>query len=330
MTPKENQHAFFEGRPYAWKPVMTDRIGFQPEEICEYVARAFVSQQEPYTGPKGGRGWFGIDWEFEPGAGGSISLNPILDDVSEWKEKMPFPNWDDLDWEGIAKKNADYLNTDKGIQFTVFTGYFERLISLLSFEEAAMELIMEDYEEDIQELFSALTDLYIDYCQRYRKYFNADWVIIHDDWGTQRSAFFSPAVHKKMIVPHLTRFVKGCHDVGLIVEMHSCGFIEELIPNLISTGMDTWSGQGLVDKRKLINEYGDQFKFAVLTNPEKPFESGEGAKEFATDIFNEFRDKEVNFWTSPRRCGSKEAFKIINDTIRELGKEYSRERFGEL
>ena len=235
---------------------------------------------------------------------------------------MVFPNLDEIDWEGIAKRNADYLNTDLGIEFTVFTGYFERLISLLSFEEAAMELIMEDYEEDIQELFTALTDFYIDFAQRFRKYFNADWCIIHDDWGTQRSAFFSPAVHKKMIVPHLTRFVEECHKAGLIVEMHSCGFIEELIPNLISTGIDTWAGQGICDKRKLINEYGDQFKFEVITNPAKPITDKDEAVKFANDIFDEFKDKNIAFWTSPKRCGSMEIYQTICDALKERAVAY--------
>ena len=326
MTPKENIHAFFEGRPYEWKPTGSDKKTFQPEEICEYVARAFVFQQEPYTGPKGGTGWFGIEWEFEPGAGGSISLKPILDEVSEWKEKMPFPNWDDIDWEGIARKNADYLNTDQAIQFTIFTGYFERLISLLSFEEAAMELIMEDYEEDIQELFTALTDLYIDLARRFRKHFGADWVCIHDDWGTQRAAFFSPAVHRKMIVPHLKRFAEECHKEGLVVEMHSCGFIEELIPNLISTGIDTWVGQSICDKKKLVDEYGSQFRFEVSGNPRAHFGSLEDAKQFGENIFEEYRDKEVAFWIVPATCGSREAFNTLNDTIRQLGKEYTKKR----
>ena len=156
------------------------------------------------------------------------------------------------------------------------------------------------------------TDFYIDFCSRFRKYFNADFVIIHDDWGTQRSAFFSPAVHKKMIIPHLTRFVKACHDMGLIVEQHSCGFIEELIPNLISSGIDTWAGQGICDKRKLINEYGDQFKFEVITNPKEPFTNMDDARQFALDIFSEFKDKNVAYWTSPRRCGSREAYEIIS------------------
>ncbi len=321
MTPRENIHAFFEGRPYEWKPLSSDRITFHPEEISEYVARAFVFQQEPYTGPKGGKGWFNIEWEYEPGAGGSISLKPILEDVSEWKEKMEFPDLTKIDWEGIAKKNADYLKTDKAITFTIFTGYFERLISLLSFEEAAMELIMEDYEDDINELFTALTDFYIDFAQHFRKYFNADFVQIHDDWGTQRSAFFSPAVHKKMIIPHLTRFVSACHEMGLVVEMHSCGFIEELIPNLISTGMDTWPGQGLCDKYKLVQLYGDQFKFMVRVSmkDEKDI-TVERARQYALDIYNKFRDKDVFFMVYGRDCGGPENTDAICEVLLEEGK----------
>ena len=321
MTPKENIHAFFKGEKYEWKPISSDRITFHPEEICEYVARAFVFQQEPYTGPKGGLGWFNIEWEYEPGAGGSISLKPILEDVSEWKDKMVFPDLTTIDWEGIAKKNADYLNTDKAIGFTIFTGYFERLISLLSFEEAAMELIMEDYEDDIRELFTALTDFYIDFAQHFRKYFKADFVTIHDDWGTQRSAFFSPAVHRKMIIPHLTRFVSECHKMGLVVEMHSCGFIEELIPNLISTGMDTWPGQGICDKYKLVQLYGDQFKFMVRVSMQGQKDiTVESARQFALDIYNKFRDKDVFFMIYGRDCGGPECAKVITDTLLEEGR----------
>lgn len=322
MTPRENMHAFYEGRRFEWKPVATDRKTFHPQEICEYVARAFVYQQEPFDNKHdgGGPGWFGIDWVYEPTAGGSISIKPILDEVSEWKEKMPFPDLTKIDWEGIAKKNAEFLNTDKAIAFTIFTGYFERLISLLSFEEAAMELIMEDYEDDIQELFTALTDYYIDFAAHFRKYFKADYVTIHDDWGTQRSAFFSPAVHKKMIIPHLTRFVSECHKMGLVVEMHSCGFIEELIPNLISSGIDTWPGQGLVDKRKMIKLYGDQFKFSVLGNPTTPPASVEEAKQFARDLYDEFRDKMVVFWCHPQKCGTQEYYNAIIETLVEEGK----------
>ena len=62
MTPRENLHAFYEGGKFEWKPVGSDRKNFQPEEICEYVARAFVFQQEPFDKAKaGGMGWFDID-----------------------------------------------------------------------------------------------------------------------------------------------------------------------------------------------------------------------------------------------------------------------------
>ena len=129
-----------------------------------------------------------------------------------------------------------------------------------------------------------------------------------------------------MIVPHLTRFVSECHKVGLLVEMHSCGFIEDLIPNLISTGIDSWAGQGICDKRKLINLYGDQFKFEVITNPDpkKPLKSKEEAIEFADNIFDEFKDKDIMFWTSPKRCGSMEIYQTVCQELKAKGIAYRK------
>ena len=123
-----------------------------------------------------------------------------------------------------------------------------------------------------------------------------------------------------MIVPHLTRFVSECHKMGMVVEMHSCGFIEELIPNLISTGIDTWPGQGICDKRKLIRLYGDQFKFSVLGNPPTPPASIEEAKQFARDLYDEFRDKMVVFWCHPQKCGGPENYQAVIATLVEEGK----------
>ena len=124
-----------------------------------------------------------------------------------------------------------------------------------------------------------------------------------------------------MIVPHLTRFVSECHKMGLIVEMHSCGFIEELIPNLISSGMDTWPGQGLCDKYKLVQLYGDQFKFMVRVSmkDEKDI-TVERAKEYALDIYNKFRDKDVFFMVYGRDCGAPENTEAIYKVLLEEGK----------
>ena len=100
------------------------------------------------------------------------------------------------------RQTESLLDTDKLISTTVFTSFFERLISFIGFENAAMALLDEDCREHVRALFfDKLADFYIDYVTRLHKHFNVGYFDIHDDWGTQRSPMFSPAVHRKMIVP---------------------------------------------------------------------------------------------------------------------------------
>lgn len=276
MTPRENYLAFLKNEPCEWIPCSVDQRRFLPVEICENIARAFVFQQEPYTGPMGGKDIFGLNWVYEPTAGGSIETDYPTDDVEEWEKFLKFPNLDDIDWEGAAKRNADYLNTDKLICTTIFTGYFERLISVVGFESAAMALIDEDQQEFVHAMFAKLTDLYIDMIQRMHKYWGVELVEFHDDWGNQRAAMFSPATHEEMILPYLTRLVAAAHECGVFMEMHSCGQISALIPNLISSGIDTWRGQAaVIDKPALVAQYGDKFKFGVELRPNGPISDEE-------------------------------------------------------
>ena len=98
MTPRENYLAFFHDEPYEWIPMAGDVKTFRPEELHDNVARGFVNQQEPFPPEKfGGKGWFNVEWKYEYEVRGAIGVGRILDDVSEWREKLVWPDLDDLD-----------------------------------------------------------------------------------------------------------------------------------------------------------------------------------------------------------------------------------------
>lgn len=66
----------------------------------------------------------------------------------------------------------------------------------------------------------------------------ADGVRFTDDWGTQASLFISPARWRSLIKPGLKKLydiVKGHR--GLVFQ-HSCGHIDEIVPDLIEIGVD--------------------------------------------------------------------------------------------
>ncbi len=269
MTSKQNYINCLQRKPTAWQPLNSEVLRFGPEDLAEYKGRGFVYQQEPFD-PKnfGGKGLFGVEWHYEAEVGGSIDVGRLYDDISEWRDKIRIDDLDSVDWEGIAKKNADYLNTDRMKMMTMFTGYFERLIAFSSFEDAALALIDPDSEGDVHALFEKLTEFYCEYIRRVRKYFGIDMIEFHDDWGSQRAPLFSPDTIEEMIFPHLKKVINTVHEEGMFFMMHSCGMVEDIIPLMIKNGVDTWVGQDVCDKYKLVKTYGDQFCFGVSLRPD--------------------------------------------------------------
>lgn len=317
MTPRENFIHFLKKEPYEWTPSSMDQLSFRPTMFIDNIARAMVAEQTPYTGEFGGKDLFGVDWVYVPTVGGSMEVAPLFEDIEDWEKYVKIPNLDELDWEGCAKANAEYLKTDKIIHSTIYTGFFERLISFVGFENAAMALIDEDQQEIVRVIFEKLTDYYIDIIRRMHKYFNVEIVELHDDWGNQRSLMFSINTHSEMIVPYIKKIAEAAHAEGVFIEQHSCGKIETLLPNMIETGVDTWRGQAsVVDKKMLVDTYGDQFRFGVEIRPAADMPEGE-VMDYAKGILEKYTGKDV--WVVIGRTipGGKD--KEIYNYIRSLG-----------
>lgn len=299
ITPRENFIRFFNNEEVEWAPSNRDMLRFDPDIIPDNVARGMVSESRKYTAEEyGGSDMFGVPWVYVPAERGSIEPPgyTMLDDINDWKEVVKFPDPDFFDWEGCAGRNQEYLKTDKLISSTIYTGFFERLISFLGFEEAAIAMIDDESEDAVMELFDRLSDLYIDLIGRMHKYFGTEHIYLHDDWGSQKSTFFSVDRHKELIVPYVTKVVSAAHAMGVYVEMHSCGCIGTLIPNLISTGMDSWRGQPKVnDKEALVRQYGKEFKFGVEVLDPGHSVTDEEARETALDYAKTYEGERVWF-----------------------------------
>ena len=59
-----------------------------------------------------------------------------------------------------------------------------------------------------------------------------------DDWGTQNSLIISPALWREVFKPRLAEEIKLAHGLGLQVYLHSCGYIFDIIEDLIEIGLD--------------------------------------------------------------------------------------------
>jgi len=218
---------------------------------------------------------------------------PALEDANDWKNAIEFPDIDKWDWEGCAAKMGDYLKTDKFILFWFQTGFFERLISWMDFESAAFALVDDDQADAVKEIMSALADLYIrifDKCLAYWP--EIDGFCLHDDWGGQKSCFFSPVTGEDVIVPAMRKVTEYLHSKGKTCDLHSCGQELKQIPNFIKAGWDSWSGQNMNDTQLQYELYGDKIILGVIPDPLADDASDAEAKTAAKNYVDKFCSKE--------------------------------------
>ncbi len=268
VSPRENYLAALRGKKPLWLPMFSDCKKFMPRFIGENPIRGAVFETEPFSRENltGGTDMFGVTWVFQPHVGGSTVKpgNPVITEAAELDTKIVWPDPAQWDWVGSAEKNKEFLNTNFMRCTTIFTGFFERLISLMDFENAAVAMIDEDDKEYVHRFFDRLCGVYETMIRNYKKYFDLDLIEFHDDWGSQRAPTLSLDTVREMIVPYLKRIVDCCHSCGMVFEMHSCGCVGPLTPAMIEAGVDAWAPQRSANDTCAIYEtYGDKISIGI-------------------------------------------------------------------
>ena len=256
VTPRENLDAlFYEKKPF-WIPTSMDMMMFNSNIYNENLSRGMGADMTDV---------FGIEWEWVESAGGSIVRpgSPTMEDVNEWKEFVKIPDVDSWDWAGEAKEKK--LDPRFAHHMSLVNGaWFERLISFMDFVPAAMALIDDEQYDAVKELFQATTDMMkkvVDnLCENYPL---LDYIQIHDDWGAQRSPFFSDETAFDLFLPYMKQFTDHVHAWGRKATLHSCGHIEDRVECFIQGGFDLWEPQDMNDIKKLYEQYGDKIIFGV-------------------------------------------------------------------
>ena len=65
-----------------------------------------------------------------------------------------------------------------------------------------------------------------------------DGFTIGDDLGFKEKPFMSPAMYRDILMPAHKYLFDWAHDHDLPVAVHSCGFVEPLVPDMVEAGMD--------------------------------------------------------------------------------------------
>jgi uroporphyrinogen decarboxylase len=91
-----------------------------------------------------------------------------------------------------------------------------------------------------------------------------DGIWYYEDMGFKQRPFMSPQMYRQIVLPahkHTMEFARS-HRLPVIV--HSCGFVEPLVPGLIEAGIDCLQVievKAGMDLLKLYREFGDRLSF---------------------------------------------------------------------
>ena len=142
-------------------------------------------------------------------------------------------------------------------------GPFEQIAPLCGHEHMLMGMAMDpEWVIDMVQVYVDLTinNLEVLFAEEGRP----DGFHIGEDMGFKHRPFMSPAMYEQIIEPGHKRLFDFAHSKGCPVIVHSCGFVEPLVPGLIRAGMDCLQAMEVkagMDMPRLAERFADRIAF---------------------------------------------------------------------
>lgn len=202
--------------------------------------------------------WFGVHWKDFV----TVPGERLLEDITEWEEKVHFPDLEEIDWEKGAQIDCQGIDREKkALWVRLPVGLFERMHALMEFEDALTALLLEP--EETARFLDALTDFRIRCLDKLITYYKPDIISMHDDYGTQLNLFMSPETWRTLFKDNIKKISDHVKSRGVIFSLHSCGKVDQLIGDFIDCGIDSWdSVQPCCDLPAIYEKYGTKISFS--------------------------------------------------------------------
>lgn len=254
ISPRENLMLALEHKKPMWMPNL-----YADSQMA--ISR---SNHDGVPKDRDGYDWFGTYYAYSPTVGLNQPAGGVFDEVTEWREKVKWPDLQAIDW----KRDLEGFKRDerKALYMRFSNGIFERLHAFEDFEQAMVDLITEP--EECRALFERLADYKIELFNCLRDVFPLDYIVAADDYGTARGPFFSTELFEETLLEPTRRFVKAVQARGTKFIAHSCGKVDVFIPYLVEDiGVDGLEIQDINDIPAILEKYGDRVLVEVKADP---------------------------------------------------------------
>ncbi len=280
MTERENALLAMAHKEPMWVPSVFD---------CAERVPDFINERPVF---ETGYDCFGVHWvETGKETMGITHVDPhmphVLDDICDWHEKVKFPDLDAIDWAHVVEVAKGLDRENRLIMYWSNLGLFERTHTLMDFEEALCSYMEEP--EEMKALIEAIADHKIKAFKLMHEHCNLDLILYHDDWGIQTGSLLPKHVWDEIIRPATQRLYASVKAMGLYLVHHSCGKVEQYIPEMIAMGADGWAScQSCNDLGAIKKQYGDKIAFWGALDDQNVLGKPDTTDE---DLYAEAREK---------------------------------------
>jgi uroporphyrinogen decarboxylase len=193
-------------------------------------------------------------------------VNFSVTERSTWEEKAkPFLTGTDRRRIAFENYRTTRAQAHKNQEFYCWSGIgpFEMIHPLCGHEHMLVGMALDpDWVKDMVMTYVDLTIRHLEVL--FAEEGLPDGAFIYEDMGFKERPFMSPEMYEEIIEPGHKRMFDFFHGKGLKVIVHSCGFIEPLVPGLIRAGMNCLQAMEVkagMNLPRLAKHYGKQIAF---------------------------------------------------------------------
>lgn len=181
----------------------------------------------------------------------------------EAKKRMLEYHEDRIPWDYIKENYPKWKASGAFLQLGFWFGFDVTHSHMVGTENVLIGMyenpewitdMFDTYLKTSMELFQRLIDAGYEF----------DGIFWYDDMGYKNTTFFSPDLYRELLKPYHKKAVDWAHERGLVTELHSCGYIEPLIPDLIDIGVEMLNPLEIkagMNPEFLKSTYGDKLAF---------------------------------------------------------------------
>ena len=194
-----------------------------------------------------------VDCKVKDFAGWKEFARPFLTAPLD-KRRIPF--------EGYRQARA---NAAAKQRFFCWSGVapFEQMHPVTGHENMLAGMALEpEWVADMVDVFSTLTINCLE--ELFAAEGTPDALFFYEDMGFKQKPFMSPAMYGELLQPGHKRLFDFAHSKGCKVIVHSCGYVEPLVPGLIEAGMNCLQAMEVkagMDLPTLYRRFGDKIAF---------------------------------------------------------------------